>query len=265
MITIYGTHLDDFIPHWHNRLTYVQFHILVLITEGKVRYQLNDREFIASKGDLLFIPSGTHREAKNDVEPHQKYAITFMVPADLELTMLHSKETIVLRAKQFDYFKEKFKSLHRQSLEKRPYYHTIQSGILLEMLGTLNRELESSPMIPARKLHYAGVLEQYIVQHFRESIALNTLATLIDRSPNYTLSVFKEVVGQTPLEYQHRLRITSAMELLQNTNLTITFIADHLGYYDTSYFYKMFRKYTGVAPSSYMDGKSTPTDSVRVP
>jgi YesN/AraC family two-component response regulator len=85
--------------------------------------------------------------------------------------------------------------------------------------------------------------------------AIKELANLIERSPNYTLSLFKEGVGHTPLEYQHRLRITSAKEMLQNTSLTVTFIAEYLGYYDSSYFYKMFRKYAEQTVSSYANPK----------
>jgi YesN/AraC family two-component response regulator len=251
MITVMGTYLDDNIPNWHNRLQHVQYHVLVLVTEGQLTYQLNDNRIQASKGDLLFIPSGTEREAKNDGSAlHQKYAITFQCSDDWGLSLLESKEHKVIHTRSFDFFKERFILLHRQSLEKRSYYKIIRSGILMEMLGMASRELDSPP-IPLRKLQFARVMEKYILQHFREPMHLKDLAKLIDRSPNYTLSVFKEVVGQTPLDYQHRLRITAAMEMLQNTRFTVTAISEHLGYYDNSYFYKMFRKVTGLSPTAY--------------
>jgi YesN/AraC family two-component response regulator len=140
--------------------------------------------------------------------------------------------------------------LHRESLERRSYYDTVRIGILMEMLGTASREIDSPPIL-IRKMQYASVLEQHVVEHFRESIHLKELVELIDRSPNFTLTVFKEVVGQTPLEYLHRLRITTAMEMLQNTRYTVSAISEHLGYYDNSYYYKMFRKVTGLSPTAY--------------
>lgn len=252
MITIINSHLDDFITDWHNPLSYVQYYVFVLVTEGQLQYRLNNNSLLAKKGDLLFIPHGTHREAFNDGSIlHQKYAITFTSETDLDLPLLIDGKPVQVSTRNFEYYKERFIVLHRQTLEKRTYYETIRSGILLEMLGSLSREIENQP-IPVRKLHYVEVIQHYMLEHYRESIPLNRLAQLIERSPNYTLTVFREVIGQTPLEYQHRLRITNAMELLLQTNLTVAAIAEHLGYYDTSYFHKMFRKLTGMSPTSYV-------------
>ncbi|WP_127581978.1 AraC family transcriptional regulator [Paenibacillus koleovorans] len=252
MLEVLNTFLDDYIPDWHNRKEHIHSHVLVLVTEGTLKYQLNDQELTATKGDLLFIPRGTRREAKNDSGTlHQKYAVTFQANGPTELPMLRDGKPRRIRTRSFDYFKEKFMLLHRQTLEKRSYYETIRQGLLLELLGLACRELETAP-ISHRKQQLASKLEQHIISRYREAISLQELAGLIDRSPNYTLTLFKEVVGQTPLEYQHRLRITTAMELLRNTRFTVAFIADHLGYYDPSYFYKMFRKYTGQSPSTYM-------------
>ena len=251
MLNILNVYFDDCIPHWHNRLQHVQFHVLVLVTHGKLLYRLNDVTREASKGELIFIPSGTQREAFNDKEIlHQKYAVIFTCSPELNLPLIQKTDPQFIRVRMFDYYQERFISLHRQSIERREYYDTIQTGILLEMLGNACRELEAPPL-PKRRAAHVDKLEQHITQNYRKPLVLQELAELINRSPNYTLSLFKEAVGQTPLEYQHRLRIATAMEMLQNTTLTVTFIAHHLGYYDTSYFYKMFRKYTGMSPTAY--------------
>lgn len=252
MIEILNTYLDDFIPLWHNRREYVQYHVLVLVTEGQLIYRLNRSEFKARKGDLIFIPAGTEREALNDgTAPHQKYAATFRCRFEPGLPLLDNPEPVRMHVRSPDYFKERFMQLHRQTLEKRSYFETVRTGIMLEMLGTANRELDIPPL-PKRKAQFAARIEQYILQHFREPVTLKELAALIDRSPNYTLSLFKEAVGQTPLEYMHRLRISAAIEMLQNTGLTVAAIAEHLGYYDASYFYKIFKKMTGRSPTSYV-------------
>lgn len=256
MITIRNSFFDDFIPHWHNRLEHVEYHILVLVTEGRLIYRLNDQQLHAEKGDLMFIPSGTHREAFNEPNHlHQKYAITFTSSETLDLPLLQNREPQKIKVRSFDFLKERFTQLYRQYIEKRDYYETIGIGILFEILGTLHRELFSSPL-PKRKLQFANKLEHYIVNHFRESIPLHILSEQIERSPNYTLSLFKEVIGMTPIEYQHQLRINAAIEMLQNTDLTIASIAEYLGYYDASSFYKMFKKKTGLAPSEIPDKKN---------
>lgn len=254
MLQIQYATMDDHTPNWHNRLELLRCHILVLITAGKVVYQLNRSELIASKGDLLFIPAGTYRSARNaDDELHQKYAILFTVDSSLpDLPLLARKESFCRKIHSFQQMKERFQSLYRHSLEQKAYYEFIRIGILVELLGMTNRELDS-PRLPKRKQQYVEQIEQYILEHVNQPVLLRTLAELVGRSPNYTAAIFKEVVGLTPLEYQNRLRISTAMDLLRTTRLTVEAIAEHLGYYDTSYFYKQFRKHTGKAPSEFRE------------
>ncbi|UVI29055.1 AraC family transcriptional regulator [Paenibacillus spongiae] len=253
LIEILDTHRDDFIPNWHNRLQQVSYNILVLVTEGQLLYRLNDRAFIASKGDLLFIPSGTMREAMNDkMTLHQKYAVIFTSSPLIELPLFAQPGHVLIRPRSFEYFKEKMMLIYRHSIEKKPFYDAIRAGIMLELLGMACRELDSAPL-PLRKANDIRKIEQHILDRFRERISLQELAGLIERSPNYTLSLFKEATGQTPLAYMHRLRITAAKELLRSTSLTVKDISEHLGYYDTSYFYRMFKKSTGLSPSEYAE------------
>lgn len=175
MIRAINVYLDDFIPDWHNRLHRVQYHVLVLVTEGQLTYCLNNCQLQATAGELLFIPSGTHREAYNDdAMLHQKYAVTFNCdPFDLELSLplIQTIEPIKMRTRAFDYFKERFYSIYRQSLEQRPYSPIIQAGILLEMLGMVSRELES-PTLPKRKQQYIDRLQQPVQAGFHSTIYL---------------------------------------------------------------------------------------------
>ena len=251
MISIINTYLDDYIAHWHNRMESVKSHIMVLVVDGKVHYKLNNEALTAVKGDLLVIPSGTCREGTNDANaPHQKYAVAFQISEPIDLPLFTRGKHTLLRPRRFDYFKERISLLHRHMIEKRPYYKTICIGILLEVLGNICRDLNTEH-IPYRKARFARMIEQYILDHYRESISLEQLAKLIGRSPNYTVRLFREATGQTPLEYMHQLRITAAMDLLQNTDLSVSAISEHLGYYDSSYFYRVFRRTTGMSPSDY--------------
>ena len=43
----------------------------------------------------------------------------------------------------------------------------------------------------------------------------------------------------------------AAKEMLKDKKLSIADIAGHVGYKDTRYFSKMFKKHTGIKPSEY--------------
>src|SRR5690606_40213174 len=81
---------------------------------------------------------------------------------------------------------------------------------------------------------------------------IEELADLAGVTPNYISVIFKEVVGYTPIQYLHQLRINTAINLLKNTSMTIHEIAEYLGYYDQSYFNRMFKKWMGTNPSHFV-------------
>ncbi|MHA6484925.1 helix-turn-helix domain-containing protein [Paenibacillus sp. strain BS8-2] len=251
MISFISAHFDDHIPDWHNPGVHVYNHIIVLVTEGHLIYKLDGHIYTAHKGDIMLIPPGTYREAFNAPEQlHQKIAIYFHAPTDVGLSLVDHAAPSQQRVRAFEFFRDRFYLLYKQFVERREYYEQICTGVLLEILGHLQRELTAPPM-QRRKQQHASVLEQHIVQHFREPLQLDKLAAIINRSPNYALTLFKESTGMTPTEYQHQLRIHAASELLRQTDLTIAAMAAHLGYYDASSFYKMFRKKTGMSPSEF--------------
>ncbi len=133
----------------------------------------------------------------------------------------------------------------------KSYRTMICQGIMQELIGMLARELEKTELAPSKR-NYADTIKSYLLEHYRESIEIDALARLIHRSPSYAAALFKEVYGQSPIRYMHQLRVQEACSLLIHSDMSITHIADYLGYYDTSYFYRMFKKHTGFSPSDYV-------------
>jgi AraC-like DNA-binding protein len=50
-----------------------------------------------------------------------------------------------------------------------------------------------------------------------------------------------------------QLRLSKARSLLHSTTMNVGEIADYLGYYDASYFYRKFKQATSMSPSEYAD------------
>ncbi|WP_368659514.1 AraC family transcriptional regulator [Metabacillus halosaccharovorans] len=53
-----------------------------------------------------------------------------------------------------------------------------------------------------------------MLENYRKNIEIEQLAKLINRSQSYTISIFKELMGQSPIRYIHQLRIIEACNLL---------------------------------------------------
>jgi len=64
---------------------------------------------------------------------------------------------------------------------------------------------------------------------------------------------FKNALGKTPLDYLQEIRINTAKDLLKTSNLSISEIADKVGYQDTGYFTTLFKKKLATTPNAYRD------------
>ena len=80
------------------------------------------------------------------------------------------------------------------------------------------------------------------------------LAALVERSGLSEKSFtrrFKAATGHAPLDYVQRLRVEEAKELLETTALQVEAIGRAVGYEDTSFFRRLFKRQTGTTPARY--------------
>jgi AraC-like DNA-binding protein len=146
--------------------------------------------------------------------------------------------------------KHRFERLYFDIRGDKKYRDYVCLGVLQEIIGLFARELESSTITPI-KVKFVQIIERFLLENYRKPIEIEHLAKLIHRSPGYTISVFKEVIGQSPIKYIHQLRVMEACNLLLNTDMTVVAISEYLGYYDTSYFSRMFKKLTSMSPKEF--------------
>jgi AraC-like DNA-binding protein len=92
-------------------------------------------------------------------------------------------------------------------------------------------------------------------QYLRENVGARTsvaeLAALARLSPSHFAALFRRATGTGVLQYQTRLRMSRARELLDTTDRSIAEIARALGYADPFYFSRQFRSVHGTSPSDY--------------
>lgn len=224
-------------------------HILLLMIKGTVKYHIGDRTLIINKGEALFIPQGTYRSAEIDMSgPIYASSAHFKDIESADLSLLLDSPYKHIRPLGFEYLKQRFSMLNECWIGMMPNYDLISRGILMEILGIVQRELAGGDLSSSRK-NLALRIQQYIVQHYREPLLLDELAQHVDRTPTYVSTVFKEVIGRTPIQYLHEVRISAARELLLTTGMTIREIAESLGYCDQTYFNHMYKKVVGHPPS----------------
>jgi len=114
---------------------------------------------------------------------------------------------------------------------------------LLESMAESRRQAESRPIREARR---------YIGDHYRESgISLEQVADIVGLSPSYFSLIFKRETGSGFLEYLTGIRIDYAKELLRSSKQTVAQISSAIGYSDTKYFTRLFKRMVGIKPSEF--------------
>ena len=94
-------------------------------------------------------------------------------------------------------------------------------------------------------------IAQYLQQHCSESIRLDELSVKFYISRSRMTYMFKQITGFTVVEYLSFVRVRRAERLLCETDLPITEIAGETGFGNVTYFERVFRTATGLAPLQY--------------
>lgn len=100
---------------------------------------------------------------------------------------------------------------------------------------------------------YVSLAVDYVSRHIDERITVEDAAKVIHIHPNYLSTLFKRETGYNFIDYVNEMKIRKAMELLLYTDEKISDIALRIGFYNFSYFNKIFKKIAGETPSQYQE------------
>jgi transcriptional regulator GlxA family with amidase domain len=93
-------------------------------------------------------------------------------------------------------------------------------------------------------------VQDYLIEHATESLSLDHLGTIAGMSVRSLNRLFKEATGLTPIQYQQRLRLELAANLIHNPALSIEAIAAKCGFQDARHFRRLWQRQFGRAPSA---------------
>lgn len=118
--------------------------------------------------------------------------------------------------------------------------------------GILNPEcFKNLDLIENR--YVSKTLEQ-IRTSYGDKLSVEAIADKLGVSNSYLSRKFKEVTGQTFLDFLNKYRISQAIVLLNTGEYRISEIADATGFTDYKHFCAVFKKYTLKSPSKFMKG-----------
>lgn len=101
------------------------------------------------------------------------------------------------------------------------------------------------------KVNIVNTIVSYMNDNYMKEISLDKISRNMYLSPVYISKIFKEEMGDSPINYLIKIRLSKALELLDTQNITVKAAAKSVGYDDAYHFSKLFKKYYGSSPSKY--------------
>ncbi len=89
---------------------------------------------------------------------------------------------------------------------------------------------------------------EYIHAHLDQDLSLAELASIVNISPTYFASLFKQSMGIAPHQYVIQQRVEAAKLMLSRTDLAIADIASKVGFSSQSHLTQQFKRLTGMTP-----------------
>ena len=97
---------------------------------------------------------------------------------------------------------------------------------------------------------------QYMSGRLNEPLRLEEIAGHVALSPSRLSHLFKKETGQSLMDTFAKMRLRHAANLLKYTPHTVEHIAEQTGFSSVYYFSSAFKKYAGVSPTAYRQGKA---------
>ena len=260
------TRFAYFPKHRHN---YVE---MVYMCAGTTTHIINgSNELVLKEGDLLFLNQNVYHEILPAGE--EDLAVNFIILPeffDRPISMVEREnilrdflistlagdtamnDYLYIRTRGIVPVENLLENMIWTILGRHPMMDTINQTSMGLLLMNLSRFADligrGDPQHEEQNLMFS-VLD-YIEHHYQNG----TLAEISELShlPTYQVSrMLKKRTGKNFKELLQLRRLQQAAYLLQNTTLSIDKIIVHIGYENSSYFYRVFREKYGCSPSEY--------------
>lgn len=251
-------HINDFSrkaqyfsPHWHE---HIELHY---VREGRTLLKLNQREILATKGNLVIANSnelhsgycdGTHMEVLVMIFEMESFSKELADKNVIFQSLIEEDETI-----------DRIMSrIYQEYGGQRIGYRLVCKGELLKLIAHLVREYTVEFLTGResdrrkKQLERLNLVLDYIQYNYTQQIGNKDLADIIHLSEDRFNHLFKESMGMAPLQYINEVRIRKAMNLLKKKEGTVAEIADSVGFSDYNHFGRQFRRYYGCTPSEIL-------------
>ncbi len=246
--------------HWHNDIE------LTYVTEGKMQYNVNGKIETIEEGTAIFVNAKQLHYGFSDTFEDCKFICLVFNPIIVSgssyIDELFVKPVTENKACPFLMIDGKnqvekevlnlIEQAYKVSQNKSPELALNRLAFMIwEQIYKLVPKNQDKRVIVDhvdQSLLILKAMMKFIRQNYKEKISLKSIADSGNVSKTKCGMMFRQYVGQTPIEYLTEFRLNRAMELVENTELSIIEVALECGFSGASYFCEIFRRKFNSSP-----------------
>ena len=259
---------NAFACHWHDGVE------LLYVTEGELMHIVNGKCYHMRKGDFMFVNAGSMHEGHATEAGIGKYmSISFLTSilspdgqdklsdkyfgdsvSGVNFPQLFLEAADPQAIKLIELCEEISALLH----DRQPCHELYVKANLFKIWAILfgltsKNECQQKPDISIHRIKKAVY---YINENYCNKLDLEEISAYCNISKSEFCRSFKRVMRRTPFDYIMDLRIRKSIELLDDGK-GVTESALSSGFFDSSYYTKMFKRYMGYTPREYVKRKNS--------
>lgn len=245
---------EVFVSHWHEHL---EMHYIL---QGSAVFHIDRERYEVQAGDLIIANRNELHAGYSTAVPYEACLLVFD-PSDLSRELGEKNWRFRSLIRGDDRVGELFARIFAERQAEQEGYRPLCRSLVTELLVYLCRHHVAETMPAKDLLKRRRDLERlrpaldYIEQNYSERISVVQLAQLLCLSPDRLGHLFREGVGQAPLQYINEIRLRKAMNLLQTEEYTVTEVAQAVGFFDYNHFGRLFRRRYGCTPNQVRQGR----------
>jgi AraC-like DNA-binding protein len=227
-------------------------HEIIFVDYGRIRLTLEKHTLIVNPGECIFLPGGTvHSFEGVDEAPFDYLNIMYYG----KLPDYMAGRIIPVNRKCFDILNK----LKEESAHNQAYCKEVMASCLTELIANLARQvkaplqikIQESPSFKKYQSEYVNRALMIIAKEYAKPLNMKMLSKSVGIGKDRLRQLLRLEVGKTFKMILHMQRIAAAKHLIAEGKYSLDNISTAVGYSYPYFFYRIFKRLTGMTPGAY--------------
>lgn len=260
-VNVFTTDVQEFPPHWHEWIE------IVYVLGDELKIGVNNSIYTMKERDILIVGMGEVHYFLMQPQKCDRIILHFDLSLFDDLSNYISGRRITNPLISFkadnagldtivhDYFERLILRVSQEAGTKELGYEFIVGARIYDIAGGILRYIPNEKLCPSemnkhiRRLEILNQVTRYIEENLRDEISLSEVSRAVNFSMYHFTRFFKDTTGMTFWQYLNNYKVSKAVNMLVNTNDSISEIAFNSGFNSIKTFNRVFRQIKGCSPS----------------